>query len=177
LLTDAAAAAAWVPQVLDIGFGHGESLVAAAADWSGARLLGVEVHGPGILRAGDRLAAAGADPTSVRILRSDVTALLPLLKPGSLRHLQAFHPDPWPKRRHEARRLFDETILARLVELLAPGGSLHLVTDDADYAASIGSAAAALPLHPAAAPGVPVTRYGRRAAAAGRTAHSMAWTR
>lgn len=175
---DPAAAAAWAPQVLDIGFGHGESLVAAAAGHPGSRLLGVEVHAPGVLRARDRLQEAGADSTSVRILRADVTALLPLLSPGSLLHVQAFHPDPWPKRRHAARRLFDSSTLARLTELLGVGGTLHLITDDDSYAAAMRAAAGGIaeltPIEPPPAPG---TKYGARARAAGRTIHGLAWRR
>ena len=102
-VADPTGAAAWAPQVLDIGFGQGESLQAAVASRPGARVLGIEVHAPGVLRAADRLAQMNADPESVRILRGDVTALLPLLAPSSLNHVQGFHPDPWPKRRHAAR--------------------------------------------------------------------------
>jgi tRNA (guanine-N7-)-methyltransferase len=175
---DPAAAAAWAPQVLDIGFGHGESLVAAAARHPGARVLGVEVHAPGVLRARDRLQDAGADHTSVHILRADVTALLPLLPGQSLLHVQAFHPDPWPKRRHAARRLFDSSTLHRLAELLGVGGTLHLVTDDDSYAAAMRAAATGIAeLTPIEVPAAPGTKYGARARAAGRTVHELAWRR
>jgi tRNA (guanine-N7-)-methyltransferase len=175
---DPAAAAAWAPQVLDIGFGHGESLVTAAAGHPSSRVLGVEVHAPGVLRARDRLEAAGADCTSVHILRADVTALLPLLTVQSLLLEQAFHPDPWPKRRHAARRLFDGSTLLRLTELLAVGATLHLITDDDSYAAAIRAAAIGIAeLTPIEPPGAPLTKYGARARAAGRTIHELAWHR
>jgi tRNA (guanine-N7-)-methyltransferase len=178
-ILDPALAAAWEPQVLDIGFGHGESLVAVVGQCPDSRVLGIEVHAPGVLRACDRLAAVGADAASVRVLRRDVTVLLPLLPAQSLRHVQAFHPDPWPKRRHADRRLFGAEVLARLAELLAPGATLHLVTDDDTYAAGIRTAAAQIA---ALTPGpddvaVPDTKYGRRARAAGREVHSLTWSR
>jgi len=179
LLPDPATAAGWSPQVLDIGFGYGESVAAAGRTRPGLRVLGVEVHGPGVLRAMEVLTTQRADPASVRLLRADVLALLPLLAPGSLRHVQALHPDPWPKRRHLARRLFDAVALARLSELLCPGGTLLLVTDDPSYAAGIRAAAAevsALRPWPDATP-PPETRYGARARAAGRPVHELAWWR
>lgn len=172
-LPDPAAAAAWAPEMLDVGFGFGESLVALAAAHPDRRVLGVEVHKPGQLRAMDRLAEA--DAHNVRILAADVVHLLPLLRPGSLHLVQAFHPDPWPKRRHAARRLFGSAVLALVCEALAPGGTFHLVVDDDTYAESVVAAMASMPVRPAAAPQAPETKYGRRALAAGRTVHSLAW--
>lgn len=187
-----AAAAAWAPEVLDIGFGFGESLLAAARAWPGRRVLGVEVFSPGLLRAMDALADAGRNATAAaadvggrvdadraRVLAGDVTELLPLLAPGSLLLVQGFHPDPWPKRRHAARRLYAPTVIARLAELLAPGGVLHLVTDDGSYAAGIRRGAAGIPsLAPwPDGPSAPTTKYGRRARAAGREVHDMSWRR
>jgi len=169
-------AAAWAPTVLDIGFGYGESLLALGLARPEARVLGVDVHSPGQLRAMDRLAEAGL--SAVRVLPSDVTTLLPLLTPGSLDLVQAFHPDPWPKRRHAIRRLLQPAVVARLAELLAPSGVLHVVIDDDTYAASVRDAAAAVGvLAVVDPPPVPETKYGRRAVAAGRTVHDMAWTK
>lgn len=177
-LPDAAAAAAWTPEVLDIGFGYGESLLAAVAQYPGRRVLGIEVHQPGLLRAMDALVAAG-HVDDVRVLYADATAVLPVLAPGSLAAVRAYFPDPWPKRRHEARRLLGTEVVAGLAGLLAPGGTLHLVTDDPGYAAGMraaGAAAAGLIPLPAGL-GVPDTKYARRAAAAGRAAVDLAWRR
>lgn len=167
-------AAAWAPIVLDIGFGYGESLLALGRTRPDDRILGVDVHSPGQLRAMDRLVEARL--RSVRVLPSDVTTVLPLLSAGSLSLVQAFHPDPWPKRRHENRRLLQPAVIARLTALLAPGGVLHVVIDDDTYAATVRGAAAELgTLAVIEPPPVPETKYGRRAVAAGRTVHVMAW--
>jgi tRNA (guanine-N7-)-methyltransferase len=175
-LADPAAAAAWAPTVLDIGFGYGESLLELGLARPDERVLGVDVHSPGQLRAMDRLVGAGLE--SVRVLPSDVTNLLPLLAPGSLTLVQAFHPDPWPKRKHAIRRLLQPAVIARLAELLAADGVLHVVIDDDTYAASVREAAAAFgALSPVSPPDVPETKYGRRARAARRTVHDMAWTK
>jgi tRNA (guanine-N7-)-methyltransferase len=101
-----------------------------------------------------------------------------MLTAGSLEVIQAFHPDPWPKRRHAIRRLLQAPLVARLAELLTPGGVLHVVIDDDTYAASVRDAAAAAgTLASITPPPAPETKYGRRARAAGRTVHDMAWTR
>lgn len=176
---DAARAAAWAPEILDIGFGYGESLLALGRAHPGVRILGVDPHSPGQLRAMDALAAAGLNDGTVRILPADVVALLPLLAPGSLQLVQALHPDPWPKRRHADRRLLSAAVLARIADLLAPGGALRAVIDDDTYAGSVREAADAIAgLVPwPDGPEVPATKYGRRAHAAGRPVHNLAWRR
>jgi tRNA (guanine-N7-)-methyltransferase len=174
-LADPAAAADWAPELLDIGFGYGESLLALAAAHPERRLLGVDVHAPGQLAAMDRLAEAGA--RNVRVLPGDVTLLLPLLTAGSLQLIQALHPDPWPKRRHAARRLLSAPVLTRCAALLDAGGVLHVVVDDDTYAAGIREVAAGLPLAEVEWPAPPETRYGRRAVAAGRTVHRIAYAK
>jgi len=42
-------------------------------------------------------------------------------------------PDPWPKDRHECKRLLSTEFLARLACKLKPGGILHFSTDDVPY--------------------------------------------
>jgi tRNA (guanine-N7-)-methyltransferase len=43
-------------------------------------------------------------------------------------------PDPWPKARHNKRRLVQEDSAAALARVLKPGGRLRFVTDWKDYA-------------------------------------------
>ena len=45
-----------------------------------------------------------------------------------------FFPDPWPKRRHQKRRLFGEHFLKGLAKILAVGGRVYVKTDHDDYA-------------------------------------------
>jgi tRNA (guanine-N7-)-methyltransferase len=50
--------------------------------------------------------------------------------------VQAYHiyfPDPWPKKRHHKRRLFNDGFLREIERTLASGGRLWLATDFADY--------------------------------------------
>ncbi|MDR1697105.1 MAG: tRNA (guanine-N7)-methyltransferase, partial [Rickettsiales bacterium] len=43
------------------------------------------------------------------------------------------HPDPWPKSRHEKRRLLSAEFLNELAAHLAPGGEIIIGTDHLDY--------------------------------------------
>ena len=43
-------------------------------------------------------------------------------------------PDPWPKKRHQKRRLVSAATLRELARVMAPGAELRLATDIGDYA-------------------------------------------
>jgi tRNA (guanine-N7-)-methyltransferase len=56
-----------------------------------------------------------------------------LLPPHAAAALHIYFPDPWPKKRHHRYRLIGEAFPALARDALAPGGTVFLRTDDADY--------------------------------------------
>jgi tRNA (guanine-N7-)-methyltransferase len=121
------------PRVLEIGFGNGEQLVHAAQAEPERDFIGVEVHRPGVGRLLNSLASANVD--NVRIFHHDAVAVLEHeIAPRSLAEVRIYFPDPWPKKRHQKRRLIQPDFVALLASRVAPGGCLHLATDWADYA-------------------------------------------
>ncbi|MXY98268.1 MAG: tRNA (guanosine(46)-N7)-methyltransferase TrmB, partial [Gemmatimonadetes bacterium] len=42
-------------------------------------------------------------------------------------------PDPWPKKRHRKRRLFNPRFIEEIVRTLAAGGTLDFATDYVEY--------------------------------------------
>jgi tRNA (guanine-N7-)-methyltransferase len=71
---------------------------------------------------------------NVRLLRTDASYFIRHVCPrDSLLALHIYHPDPWPKRRHHKRRLFQPQFVDAAVECLAPGGVLRVQTDHAEY--------------------------------------------
>ena len=56
---------------------------------------------------------------------------------GSLAAVHIYFSDPWPKRRHARRRLFQWPFLELLAEAAAAGAPIHVKTDVADYFALI----------------------------------------
>lgn len=124
------------PLILEIGFGNGESLAAMAAIHPEWDYLGIEVHRPGIGHL--LLRATELKLTNLRVLCADaVETLEQQLPDGSLDRIQIFFPDPWPKARHQKRRLVQAQQIALIVRKLKPHGQLHVATDCEDYACAM----------------------------------------
>lgn len=121
-----------LPVVLDIGFGRGEATIdMARADHSTA-IVGIEVHTPGVVAVLD---AIENDPLPhVRVVHGDVLRFLTRVPSASLHGVRVYFPDPWPKKRHHARRLVRSDVVEVLVDRLRIGGTLHLATDIGHYA-------------------------------------------
>nr|MDT0657272.1 tRNA (guanosine(46)-N7)-methyltransferase TrmB [Micromonospora sp. DSM 115978] len=171
------------PVTLEIGPGMGEATAAMAAAEPDRDLLAVEVHTAGIANLLAVVERRGL--TNVRIARGDAVDLVRYaLAPGSLAGVRIFFPDPWPKSRHHKRRLIQPAHVALLRSRLAPGGTLHCATDWSEYAAAMARTLAADPELVNEFPGYaprpgwrPVTKFERRALAAGRPVHDLIFRR
>jgi tRNA (guanine-N7-)-methyltransferase len=120
-------------RVLEIGFGNGEQVEFAAAQEPQRDFIGIEVHGPGVGRLLNDLAAANLE--NVRIYQHDaVEVLRNEMADASLDEVRIYFPDPWHKKRHHKRRLIQPAFTSLLCDKLKTGGRLHLATDWENYA-------------------------------------------
>ncbi|MFI9640597.1 tRNA (guanosine(46)-N7)-methyltransferase TrmB [Micromonospora sp. NPDC051925] len=161
------------PVVLEIGSGMGDATAAMAAADPDRDYLAVEVHTPGIANLLDLVHRHGL--RNVRIAEGDALDLVRAMPERSLDAVHVFFPDPWPKLRHHKRRIIQPEHVALLRSRLAGGGILHCATDWAEYAESMRLTLTADPelddVHAGFAPRPahrPVTKFERRALAAGR---------
>ena len=120
------------PLALEIGFGHGNALVALAKSHPDWNCLGLDVYQPGF--GALALACDREEIDNVRVLDAEATAFLGQLPTASVRRIHVFFPDPWPKKRHRKRRLVNAVFAARTANCLEPRGCLALATDWQDYA-------------------------------------------
>lgn len=121
------------PRVLEIGFGNGEALAWASEHDPARDYIGVEVHGPGVGRLMNALAARQA--SNVRLYKHDAVEVLENeIPPAALAEVRLWFPDPWHKKRHNKRRIVQAEFVAMLATRVAPGGLLHLATDWEPYA-------------------------------------------
>lgn len=163
------------PVAVEVGFGNGSALATLAKtrpDWN---CLGVDVYRPGF--GALMLRCEREEVTNVRVVNAEATTLLRRLAPGAVHVINAFFPDPWPKKRHHKRRLVNARFAAAVKACLAPDGTLALATDNAGYAAAMVEVLAAAGFRggPAARPARPVTPFEAKARAAGRTVTELAF--
>ena len=126
------------PFEVEIGAGKGRFLVEWAALHPEIGLLGVERNRSYACLAAARAVRRGLP--NVRLVHTTAEDLLcRCLARASVGAVHVYFPDPWPKRRHDKRRFFRADTVARLAEVLQPGGLLRVKTDHADYAAVVAS--------------------------------------
>lgn len=172
------------PLLMEIGFGGGHFLVDLARRRPAANILGVEIALPGIRRGVQKLKTAGV--RHGRVIQSTAEHLLWLCcAPDAVSEVYINFPDPWPKAGQQHRRLINDTFLALLAARMLPGGTLHVATDDPDYAQAIASCLERSSTFASCLPAAfvtedtarPRTKYELIALDAGRTCHYFRWQR
>lgn len=120
------------PLEVELGSGDGTFLVEYARRHPDRNFLGVE-RLLGRLRKIDRKGRRAA-LENLRVIRLEAAYVVEyLLPPRSVSVLHIYFPDPWPKRKHKPKRLINERFTGIAAQVLAPGGMVHLRTDDRDY--------------------------------------------
>jgi tRNA (guanine-N7-)-methyltransferase len=119
--------------MLEIGFGGGEHMIAAAEQQPRIGFFGAEPFVNGMAKALTAIEAKKLG--NVRLHFGDAAFLLPWLPPASLSCVALIYPDPWPKRRHWKRRFVQDESVAEMARILRPNGEIRFATDVADYAA------------------------------------------
>lgn len=121
------------PITLEIGFGNGDSLAEMAKAAPERDFIGIEVHRPGVGRLLHLVNEYKL--TNVRVINDDAVEVLQNRIPKhSLDRIQLFFPDPWHKKKHNKRRIVQETFLQQVHPLLKSEGIFHLATDWEPYA-------------------------------------------
>lgn len=112
---------------LEIGFGGGENLASMAAHRPQHGFIGAEPFINGVaslVRHIDQLQLR-----NIRIWDDDVRLIMESMPDGLLAGAYVLFPDPWPKRRHAARRILAPDVLNELARLIRPEGRLVLASD------------------------------------------------
>jgi tRNA (guanine-N7-)-methyltransferase len=121
------------PVEIEIGCGKGRFLTQVAHRNPDVNYLGVEQAGKYYRKAVTRLSRAGLG--NVRLMDADGFDLLldRWIAPASIGHIHVYFPDPWPKKRHHKRRLFQDALLVMAARALPVGGEFRVATDHAAY--------------------------------------------
>ena len=121
------------PVVMEIGYGMGEATWQIAKDNPTTNYLGVEVHMPGVGKLMARIEEFAL--TNVKLIERDVFEVFHyMIADGALDGVHLYFPDPWPKKRHNKRRIVNERFLELIAPKIKKGGFIHIATDWVPYA-------------------------------------------
>ena len=123
--------------ILEIGFGAGEHVRDLARTNPGKIIIGAEPFMNGVASL---LSAITDEKTNrildeyknIRIWADDVRDFLRETD-SKFEQIWVLHPDPWPKARHEKRRLLSAEFLNTLSKHLTPDGEIIIGTDHWEY--------------------------------------------
>ncbi|MCS7017107.1 MAG: tRNA (guanosine(46)-N7)-methyltransferase TrmB [Gemmatales bacterium] len=120
------------PVELEVGFGKGGFLLQCALHYPQINFVGIEIEKALVLYVATRLAKRGLP--NVRLIHGDARRILPsYFADQSLQAVHVYFPDPWWKRRHHKRRLFQQDFVGQCERILCPGGRLLMASDVAEY--------------------------------------------
>jgi tRNA (guanine-N7-)-methyltransferase len=118
------------PLHVDLGCGDGSFLCEMARQFPKKNFLGIER----LTKRVEKIRSKAEKIENVRVLRADTLfAVRYLLPECSVEALYLLFPDPWPKRRHQLRRIFTSDFLDAIAAALQKHGVLHVATDQLDY--------------------------------------------
>jgi tRNA (guanine-N7-)-methyltransferase len=121
---------------MEIGFGMGEATAIIAKNHPNNGYIAVDVHPPGIGKLLARIVEN--ELTNLKIIEDDVHVVLQhMIVDESLDGIHLYFPDPWPKSKHNKRRIVNEGFLKLIHPKIKMGGYIHIATDWVPYAESI----------------------------------------
>ena len=131
--------------IMEIGFGMGEATAIIAKNHPNNGYIAVDVHPPGIGKLLARIVENHL--TNLKVIEDDVHVVLQhMIVDESLDGIHLYFPDPWPKKKHNKRRIVNEGFLQLIHPKIKKDGFIHIATDWVPYATSIKEVFAASPL-------------------------------
>lgn len=121
------------PIELELGIGKGRFLIQSAEAHPERNWVGVEWASRYYRLVAERAAKRGL--ANLRVLRDDAGHVVrDTIQDASIDVLHVYFPDPWPKARHNKRRLIQPPFAREAARILVNGGRVKLATDHEDYA-------------------------------------------
>ena len=118
------------PLRVDLGCGDGSFLCELAQLHPDKDFIGIDRLVGRVARACRKAAAL----ENVRVLNVESSYAVDYLLPeGSVETFYLLFPDPWPKRRHQRRRIVTPEFLESIHRALVDNGLLQIATDQLDY--------------------------------------------
>lgn len=123
--------------ILEIGFGAGEHVRALADANPDKIIIGAEPFANGVAAllgaiCDEKTNEIRPEYKNIRIWPDDVRIMLRNIN-TRFEQIWVLHPDPWPKAKHEKRRLLQTEFIQTLAKYLTPNGAIIIGTDHWGY--------------------------------------------
>ncbi len=116
------------PIHIEVGTGKGTFVTEMAKVNPSINYIGIELFESVIVKALEK--AVAADIPNVKLLNVNAQKLADYFDAGEVDRVYLNFSDPWPKNRHEKRRLTYKAFLDLYKEVLVPQGEIHFKTDN-----------------------------------------------
>ncbi|HEX7065815.1 MAG TPA: tRNA (guanosine(46)-N7)-methyltransferase TrmB [Bacillales bacterium] len=116
------------PLHVEIGTGKGRFVTGMAIQHPDTLFIGIELMQSVIVSALDKVLEE--DIQNVRLINQNARDLSEYFTENEIDRIYLNFSDPWPKNRHEKRRLTYKAFLQMYEKVMAPEGEIHLKTDN-----------------------------------------------
>ncbi|MBL4951916.1 tRNA (guanosine(46)-N7)-methyltransferase TrmB [Neobacillus sp. OS1-32] len=116
------------PLHIEVGTGKGRFITEMAKAHPEINYIGIELFDSVIVAALDRLIEA--ELPNLKLLNVNAKDLAKFFAKNDVQRVYLNFSDPWPKKRHEKRRLTYKDFLKLYEEIMTDGGEIHFKTDN-----------------------------------------------
>lgn len=116
------------PIHIEVGSGKGAFITGMAKQNPNINYIGIDIQKSVLSYALDKVLAA--DVPNIKLLWVDGDSLTNYFEDAEIDRLYLNFSDPWPKKRHEKRRLTYKTFLDTFKQILPAKGGIHFKTDN-----------------------------------------------
>lgn len=123
------------PLHLEIGAGYGEFMLQYCQENPDVNYVGMDFRFKRTYQLSQKLDQV--ESKNFRYLRAKAERLPFIFGENELTEIYFFFPDPWPKKRHHKKRLFQESFLENCYKTLGPQKKVYIKTDHDHYFGSM----------------------------------------
>lgn len=116
------------PIHIEVGTGKGQFIVGMAKQNPHINYIGIELYQSVIVSALSKLEEEQLP--NLKLLNVNAKNLTDYFAPGEIDRVYLNFSDPWPKNRHEKRRLTYKTFLSTFETIMVDEGEIHFKTDN-----------------------------------------------
>lgn len=116
------------PLRIEVGCGKGDFIVGTAAKEPNVNFLALERVSDVLMLAAEKVKKS--ELKNIRVCCVDAKELAEIFDEGSIDRIYLNFSDPWPKSRHEKRRLTYRSFLEIYKRILKPEGAVYFKTDN-----------------------------------------------